>query len=63
MVLGGVLGRLMARLDTSDALLVIGLTTLICGIGAVSRPAAAIVFGSLCLVSWAGKNWKNWSRE
>ena len=57
MVLGKVIARLTAGLDLVDALFLVGLVSFIGGIAAIYRPAAAIVFGMLCLFFWARKNW------
>jgi hypothetical protein len=37
------------KFDRQDVLLVVGVVSLIGGIGAWSRPAAAVVFGLICL--------------
>ena len=44
-----------AGLDLVDLLLIVGLVSLIGGIAALNRPAAAIVFGGICLWLWDRK--------
>ena len=62
MVLGGVLRTLLAGMDVSDALLLVGLGSFIGGIAALNRPAAAIVFGAFVLVNWYLKAWRRKGR-
>lgn len=57
MVLGKVVKGLAEGLDLVDTLFLVGLVSFIGGIAAIYRPAAAIVFGMLCLFLWARKNW------
>lgn len=48
--------KILADIDAADLLLVAGTVSLIGGVAAIYKPAAAIVFGLFCLYLWMAKS-------
>jgi hypothetical protein len=44
--------KIASAFDFGDALVVIGVVSLVGGIAVIHRPSAAIVFGVLCIAGW-----------